>query len=127
LGVAVAHVLDGCGGLAERVGLVDDWPDLAGLDQFGEREQVRCVLRADQRGQRLAGEPGEEQRPELAVAASCSSSLPSSIANEFQCQPGHGKGCEKDHGIVGATTHLHSDRLMRQLQRRRHLLISSCS
>src|SRR3984957_3161535 len=109
-----------------------------------------------------------------------------SIANEFQCQPGHDKGCEKDrqeplsgapegdglflggvegqsaarvssvanlqgvtsrldwylervvhldrpgpltveHDIVRATTDLRSDCLMRQLQRRRHLLISSCS
>ncbi|MFY9864137.1 MAG: hypothetical protein WAK58_09995, partial [Trebonia sp.] len=108
-----------------------------------------------------------------------------SIANKFQCQPGHDKGCEKDrqgplsgasegddlflggveglraarvssianlqgvtsrldwyldrvvhfdrpdpltvdHDIVRATTDLRSDCLMRQLQRRRHLLISSC-
>src|SRR5580704_16071048 len=108
-----------------------------------------------------------------------------SIANEFQCQPGHDEGCEKDrqeplsgtsegddlflrgveglraarvssvanlqgvtsrldryldrvvhldrpgpltvdHDIVGATTDLGSDCLMRYLQRRRHLLISSC-
>src|SRR5271169_4267793 len=31
-----------------------------------------------------------------------------------------------DHDIVRATTDLHSDCLMGQLQRRRHLLISSC-
>src|SRR6202046_3134772 len=31
-----------------------------------------------------------------------------------------------DHDIVGATTDLCSDCLMRQLQRRRHLLVSSC-
>jgi hypothetical protein len=108
-----------------------------------------------------------------------------SIANKFQCQPGHDKGCEKDrqeplsgasegddlfpggveglsaarvssiadlqgvtsrldwyldrvvhfdrpgpltveHDIVRATTDLRSDCLMRHLQRRRHLLISSC-
>src|SRR5450755_1278093 len=67
-GVAIPHVLDGRGGLAQRVGPVDDRPDLAGLDEPGEREQVRRVLRADQRGQRLAGERGEEQRPELTVA-----------------------------------------------------------
>jgi hypothetical protein len=107
-----------------------------------------------------------------------------SIADEFQCQPGHDKGCEKDrqeplsgasegddlflggveglsaarvssianlqgvtprvdwyldrvvhfdrpgpltvdHDIVRATTNLCSDCLMRQLQRCRHLLISS--
>jgi hypothetical protein len=69
LGVAVPHVLDGRGGLAQRVGLVHDCHDLAGLDQFGEREQVRCVLRADQGGLGLAGGRGEEERPELAVAA----------------------------------------------------------
>src|ERR1035438_460275 len=69
LGVAVPHVLDGRGGLAQRVGPVDDRPDLAGLDELGEREQVWRVLRADQRGQRLAGERGEEQRPDLTVAA----------------------------------------------------------
>jgi hypothetical protein len=108
-----------------------------------------------------------------------------SIANEFQCQAGHDKGCEKDrqeplsgasegddlflggveglsaarvssianlqgvtsrldwylncvvhfdrpgpltvdHDIVRATTDLRSDCLMCHLQRRRHLLISSC-
>jgi hypothetical protein len=31
-----------------------------------------------------------------------------------------------DHGLVRAATDLRPDRLMRQLQHRRHLLISSC-
>ena len=56
LAVAVPQVLDGFGGLAQWVGPVDDGPDLAGLDEFGERLQVLRVLRADKRGQRLAGE-----------------------------------------------------------------------
>ena len=46
-GVAVPHVLDGRRCLAQRVGPVDDWPDLAGLDEAGERKEVRRVLRAE--------------------------------------------------------------------------------
>src|ERR1700722_18124566 len=116
---------------------------------------------------------------------SCREGDAGSNANEFQCQPGHDEGCEKDrqeplsgaseggdlclrgveglsaarvssiadlqgvtsgldryldrvvhldrpgpltvdHDIVGATTDLGSDCLTRYLQRRRHLLISSC-
>ena len=38
--VAVLHVPDGRGHLAQRVGPVDDRCHLAGLDEFGERLQV---------------------------------------------------------------------------------------
>src|SRR5580693_9433949 len=69
LGVAVSQVLDGLGGLAQRVGPVDDGPDLARLDEVGERLEVLRVLRADERGQRLAGERGEHQGAELTVAS----------------------------------------------------------
>src|ERR1700691_388434 len=69
LGVAVPQVPDGLGGLAQRVGPVDDRPDLAGLDEVGERLEVLRVLGADERGQRLAGERGKRQGAELTVAS----------------------------------------------------------
>ena len=54
--VPIIQVADGRGNLAERVGLVDDGRDVAGLDELGEHEQVGVVLRADERRQLLADE-----------------------------------------------------------------------
>src|SRR5258708_157107 len=42
-GVMVQHVRDGAGRLVERVGLVDDHPDLAGFEEPEERIQVLPV------------------------------------------------------------------------------------
>lgn len=39
-GVVAEHVGDGGGGAVERVGLVDDYPDGAGIQQAGQRGQV---------------------------------------------------------------------------------------
>ena len=56
-GVALLHVPDGVGGLAQRVGPVDDRRHLARLDELGEHEQVGCVLRDYDRDQPLRDEP----------------------------------------------------------------------
>jgi hypothetical protein len=69
-GVAVLHLPDGLGGLAQRVGLVDDRRHLAGLDEPGEHEQVGRVLRAHDRGQPLPHEPRQHRCPQAAIESS---------------------------------------------------------
>src|SRR6476646_4275524 len=66
-GVALLHVPDGVGCLAQRVRPVDDRRHLAGLDELGQHEQVGCVLRDDDRGQPLRDEPREYGCPPAAV------------------------------------------------------------
>jgi hypothetical protein len=69
-GVALLHVPDGLGGLAQRVGPVDGRGDLPGFDELLEDEHVLVVLLGDQRRQLLVHEPGQQERPELAIEAS---------------------------------------------------------
>src|SRR6478736_6237692 len=66
-GVALLHVPDGVGCLAQRVRPVDDRRHLAGLDELGEHEQVGCVLRDYDRGHPLRDEPREYGCPQAAI------------------------------------------------------------
>jgi hypothetical protein len=61
-GPAVLQVPDGGGGLAERVGPVDDRRYPGGLDQASQRAQVGRGHGADERAQLLAGERGQRER-----------------------------------------------------------------
>src|ERR1700750_3310686 len=66
-GVALLHVPDGVGCLAQRVRPVDDRRHLAGLDELVEPEQGGCVLRDYDRGQSLRDEPRDYGCPQAAV------------------------------------------------------------
>src|SRR3954452_19373510 len=67
--VPVKHVADRRSGLAERIGPVDGWCDLSGLDELSEDDQVVGVLRGDECAELLADERGQHERADLTVGA----------------------------------------------------------
>ena len=67
--VALDQVADGGSDVAEGIGAVDDWPDLARLDELTKGHQVVAVLRRDECARLLADERGQQERPELAVVS----------------------------------------------------------
>jgi hypothetical protein len=54
--VTLDHVPDGHGGFVQRVGSVDGRGDVAGFDEFGERDEVFRVFRVDHSAEFLADE-----------------------------------------------------------------------
>jgi len=54
--LAGVQAADGLGYLGERAGLFDDRGDLAGLGELAQRFEVLLAVRADERGQPLAGQ-----------------------------------------------------------------------
>jgi hypothetical protein len=65
--VAFCQLADGCGYLGQRVGLADDRGDLAGFDQPAQRVEVGLAVPGDERGQPLAHQRRERERPELSA------------------------------------------------------------
>ena len=65
-GVSQPDVIDRLGGLAQRIGPIDDRSDLAGLDELLEDDEVGLVLRDEERPQRLAGEARQDVRADHA-------------------------------------------------------------
>lgn len=61
-GVALPDVAESFSGLAERVGPVDDRRDLAGLDEFLQRDKVFSALFRVEGPQRLASEERQQAR-----------------------------------------------------------------
>ena len=62
-GVATCDMIDRLGGLAERVGAVDDRRDLPGFDQVLQGDQVVVVLRLDGWARLLAHDHRDEHGP----------------------------------------------------------------